>query len=95
MNFLWKPIPGILVELAISWLLIWAIEKKNLRVLGLIPTQNRLIACAFFFLVTAFLLRITISDAHFNSHMSKWQINPRFVDVDCKGYLVDIVFGIV
>ena len=75
MNFLWKPIPGILVELAISWLLIWAIEKKNLRVLGLIPTQNRLIACAFFFLVTAFccalqfLMRILI--AH-----EQWQINP-------------------
>ena len=75
MNFLWKPIPGILVELAISWLLIWAIQKKNLSVLGLTPSRKRIAACCFFFVVTAlccalqFLMRITV--AH-----EQWQVNP-------------------
>lgn len=50
--------------LAISWLLIWLIEKKNLSVLGLTPTKERLKYFTIFFIVssmlsaTAFLLRM-------------------------------------
>ncbi len=33
---------GIIVELIVSWLLLWFIYKKNLAVLGFRPTKNRL-----------------------------------------------------
>jgi uncharacterized protein len=33
---------GIIVELAVSWVLLWLIEKKNLGVLGLLPNWRRL-----------------------------------------------------
>ena len=33
---------GILVELAISWLLIWLFGRGNLEVLGLILTKRRI-----------------------------------------------------
>ncbi len=33
---------GLLVELGISWVLLLLVEKKDLRVLGIIPTQQRL-----------------------------------------------------
>lgn len=32
---------GILVELVISWLLLWLLDRKDLSVLGLTPTKNR------------------------------------------------------
>ena len=32
----------LLVELAISWLLLWAFRKENLRVLGLLPSIKRI-----------------------------------------------------
>ena len=44
---------GIIVQLAISWLLIWLFEKKDLRVLGLWPTGKRLADFGLFFIVTA------------------------------------------
>jgi len=34
---------GIIIELGISWLLLWFIEKKHLSVLGLFPTKGRTI----------------------------------------------------
>src|SRR6476620_8853820 len=33
---------GIIVELIISWLLLWFIDKKHLSILGFKPTRNRL-----------------------------------------------------
>ncbi len=33
---------GILVELALSWIIVWIVEKKNLTVLGLNATAPRL-----------------------------------------------------
>jgi uncharacterized protein len=44
---------GILVELLISWLLIWLIERQDLRVLGSWPSQKRIIQFLLFFLLTA------------------------------------------
>jgi CAAX protease family protein len=44
---------GIIVQLAISWLLAWLIEKKDLGVLGLKPTRRRMTDFFIFFLVTA------------------------------------------
>ena len=34
---------GILVQLAISWLLLWLIERKDLLALGIAPSKNRII----------------------------------------------------
>ena len=33
---------GILVQLAVSWLIVWLFEKGNLNCLGLLPTKRRL-----------------------------------------------------
>lgn len=44
---------GILVELIISWLLLWFISKKHLSVLGFTPTKSRLLNLLFGFLVAA------------------------------------------
>lgn len=50
--------------LAISWVLIWLFEKRNLSVLGLIPTKDRLKYSSILFITsvllsaTAFLLKI-------------------------------------
>ncbi|HEX2683130.1 MAG TPA: CPBP family intramembrane glutamic endopeptidase [Ferruginibacter sp.] len=45
---------GIIVQLVISWLIIWIFEKGNLNVLGLCPSRSRMTAFALFFLVTGF-----------------------------------------
>lgn len=66
---------GIIVQLAISWLLIWLFEKKDLGVLGLWPTRKRLADFGLFFIVTAlcaasgFLIRIILAK-------ETWGINP-------------------
>lgn len=45
---------GIIVQLSISWLLIWLIEKGNLSFLGLLPTPKRLLDFFLFFIITSF-----------------------------------------
>ena len=66
---------GILVQLAISWLLIWFFEKNNLKVLGLSPTKIRLIDFVLFFLIaclccaSGFLLKIYF-------FKDQWVVNP-------------------
>ena len=68
---------GILVQLAISWLIIWLVEKGNLAVLGFYPTKKRLIGFAVFFFITAvccaleFIMRISFAK-------EQWQLNPAF-----------------
>ena len=66
---------GIIVQLAISWLIIWFIEKKDLSVLGFFPTRKRLLDFGLFFFITAvccaseFLMRILFAK-------EQWQVNP-------------------
>jgi uncharacterized protein len=66
---------GIIIQLALSWLLIWLFEKGNLSVLGMRPTRKRLIDFALFFVVTAvlcasgFFLKMLIAK-------QQWQLNP-------------------
>jgi membrane protease YdiL (CAAX protease family) len=66
---------GILVQLAISWLLIWFFEKGNLSFLGFSPTKKRITDFFIFFLITAaccasgYLLRILLGN-------EQWKINP-------------------
>lgn len=49
---------GILVQLAISWLIIWLFEKGNLSFLGFYPTKRKLIDFLLFFIITAFCCSI-------------------------------------
>ncbi|MNS69498.1 CAAX amino terminal protease self- immunity [compost metagenome] len=44
---------GIVVELIISWLILWIYERKNLSILGLMPTKSRLKDLAFGILMAA------------------------------------------
>jgi membrane protease YdiL (CAAX protease family) len=67
---------GILVQLLISWFLIWLFEKQDLRVLGLKPTRQRAADFILFFLLTAlccasgFFMRMYFGE--------RWIINPVF-----------------
>ncbi|TMI74338.1 MAG: CPBP family intramembrane metalloprotease [Bacteroidetes bacterium] len=66
---------GILVQLIISWLLVWFFEKGNLSFLGFYPTKRRLLDFTLFFLITAvccstgFFLRMYFAREH-------WELNP-------------------
>lgn len=66
---------GILVQLAISWLIIWFFEKGNLSVLGLFPTRKRLVDFMIFFLLTALCCA---SDFFIRMYFGKqeWVVNP-------------------
>lgn len=44
---------GIVVQLAISWLLLWLVEKRNLSALGLYPTAPRMKGLLLFFAAAA------------------------------------------
>ncbi|MEN9685439.1 MAG: hypothetical protein RLZZ28_1225 [Bacteroidota bacterium] len=67
---------GIIVQLALSWLIVWFFEKGNLSFLGLAITKKRVIDFFVFFLITAvccssgFLLRM-----YFGKEV--WGFNPQ------------------
>lgn len=67
---------GLIVQLAISWMIIWFYEKNNLRVLGFFPTKRRLLDFMLFFIIAAiccssgFLLKIYFGGL-------RWQLNPK------------------
>jgi membrane protease YdiL (CAAX protease family) len=66
---------GILVQLIISWLLVWFFEKGNLSFLGFYPTKRRLLDFTLFFVITAiccstgFFLRMYFG-------REQWELNP-------------------
>jgi uncharacterized protein len=66
---------GILVQLALSWLIVWLVEKQHLNVLGFTPTKQRLLDFTGFLLLAAaccasgFLLRMWWGN-------EKWTVNP-------------------
>jgi membrane protease YdiL (CAAX protease family) len=66
---------GIIVQLALSWLIVWIVEKRNLSVLGLFPTKRRLLDFIVFFLITAaccasdFIMRMLFAE-------QQWKLNP-------------------
>ena len=85
---------GILVQLVLSWLIVWVIEKKDLRVLGWLPTRQRLRDFAVFFLVTAICCL-----AGYIIHMffgARWKLNPGYSILDgLKGawwYMRSVLF---
>jgi len=66
---------GIIVQLALSWLIIWLFNKGNLKILGFFPTKRRLLDFGIFFLITAiccasdFFLRMYFAE-------QQWKLNP-------------------
>lgn len=66
---------GIIVQLAISWIIIWLFERNNLRVLGFMLTRRRLKDFLLFLVVTAaccasgFFMKMYFGGL-------KWQVNP-------------------
>jgi len=67
---------GILVQLLISWLIIWLFEKGNLGFLGFYPTKKRLAGFVIFFIITAlccssdFFMRMLFAQ-------QQWELNPK------------------
>lgn len=66
---------GIIVQLFISWIIIWLYERNDLRVLGLKPTRKRLPDFLLFLIVTSgccaagFLMKMYFGGL-------RWQVNP-------------------
>ena len=66
---------GIVVQLALSWLLVWLFDRSNLSVLGLMPTKVRVQHFLIFVFISAafsasgFVLKIWIAE-------QRWQLNP-------------------
>jgi uncharacterized protein len=66
---------GIIVQLALSWLIVWFFEKGDLRFLGLYPSKKRLLDFLLFFIITGiccamgFFLKMLIAK-------QQWVINP-------------------
>lgn len=66
---------GILVQLIISWGIIWLVEKQHLNVLGFMPTKQRMLDFFLFLLIAAaccasgFLLRMWWGN-------ERWELNP-------------------
>jgi membrane protease YdiL (CAAX protease family) len=67
---------GIIVQLLISWIIIWFFERGNLGVLGFYPTKKRLLGFAVFFIVTALC---SSSDFFMRMAFAKqeWELNPK------------------
>ena len=76
---------GIIVQLLVSWLLVWLFEKKGLGVLGFYPTKKRLLDFALLFIITAFCCS---SDFIMRMAFAKeqWYVNPKLTaGILCEG----------
>jgi uncharacterized protein len=66
---------GIIVQLAISWIIIWFVERRSLAVLGFSPTKRRLLDFLAFFLLTAiFCASGFLMKMYFGKQ--EWRLNP-------------------
>lgn len=68
---------GILIQLAISWLLLWLVERKDLSVLGLRPTSGRLIHFIFGFVIAAALFTVYAVTVTFLSD-NDWTVSTEY-----------------
>jgi uncharacterized protein len=68
---------GILIQLTISWVLLWLLDKKDLTVLGLKPTTERLLNFLFGFIVSASVCTIYCLTTTFLTN-NTWTINTDF-----------------
>ena len=68
---------GLIVELVISWLLLWIFFRKGLPVLGIAPTQTRLFNLVFGILIAAVCCALYyLSFAFFTTN--RWTLNHAF-----------------
>jgi hypothetical protein len=66
---------GIIIQLLISWLIVWLFEKRNLSVLGFLPTKARLMDFFLFLLITAiFCSTAFLLKMYFGKQ--QWHLNP-------------------
>lgn len=66
---------GILVQLIISWVIVWLFDKKNLSVLGFLPTKQRTADFFLFFIITAIFCSLGfVLKMYFGKQ--QWHINP-------------------
>ncbi len=80
---------GILVALAISWLLLFLIEKKNILSLGFLPLLKRLKQFLIGFLITA-LLCVTVQYLESFLKSSTWVLNEKISSsIVLKSFLWD------
>jgi uncharacterized protein len=67
---------GLIVELIISWLLLWIFCKEGLAVLGIIPTNRRIVNLLFGFLIAAICCTVYyLSFSVFTFH--NWTLNNK------------------
>jgi uncharacterized protein len=73
--------PGLLIELIISWLLLWVFCKQDLLVLGIVPTKDRSFNLALGFLIAATCC--TLFYLCFSVFVNyKWTINNKITGQD-------------
>ena len=66
---------GIIIQLILSWLIIWFAEKKDLGVLGFFPTKKRALYFIIFLFITAFCCAVGfLLRMYFGKET--WMINP-------------------
>lgn len=68
---------GLIVELIVSWLLLWIFFKKGLLVLGVVPTQDRLFNLLFGILIAAVCGTLYFLSFSFFI-ANKWTLNNEF-----------------
>lgn len=68
---------GLLIQFAVSWLIIWLVEKGNLGFLGLRPTAARLKDFLLFLLLAAACSSITFFLRMYYGQ-ERWMLNPGF-----------------
>jgi len=67
---------GVLVEIALSWLLLWLIDKKNLGVLGLRPTVIR-VKAFLLLLLAAVLCSLLAVGLRVMFFKEQYEVNPQ------------------
>jgi hypothetical protein len=73
---------GIIVLVAISWLVIWFFEKGNLSVLGLLPGKEVIKLTIFVFFITSFCCAIGyMLKIYFSIEVYQWNpdLSPRLI----------------
>ena len=86
---------GIIVELIISWLLLWLICKKHLSVLGFKPTKNRLLHLFVGFLIAAFCCstyQIMTTLFANNSWTLNKQLSGKGILESLRGVLISVLY---
>src|SRR5215813_7493993 len=66
---------GIVIQLALSWLVIWLIEKKDLSVLGFYPSRRRVSDFILFFAIASVCCTLGFIMKMFFGGQN-WQLNP-------------------